>query len=57
MASGGTDANSNKLKQTQVQVDEVVGIMRTNVEKVRIIILLCQMNVVIVVCEYRTVLG
>jgi len=28
------DANANKLKNTQAQVDEVVGIMRTNVEKV-----------------------
>jgi len=29
-----TDPNANQLKQTQAQVDEVVGIMRTNVEKV-----------------------
>lgn len=28
------NAASNKLKQTQAQVDEVVGIMRVNVEKV-----------------------
>lgn len=27
-------ADSKKLQQTQAQVDEVVGIMRTNVEKV-----------------------
>lgn len=34
MASGyGPDPNS-KLKQSQAQVDEVVDIMRTNVEKV-----------------------
>jgi len=34
MASSGHDSNANMLKQTQAQVDEVVGIMRTNVEKV-----------------------
>ncbi|OQR69839.1 synaptobrevin-like [Tropilaelaps mercedesae] len=33
-SNSGTDSNSNKLKQTQAQVDEVVGIMRTNVERV-----------------------
>ncbi|XP_028966771.1 vesicle-associated membrane protein 2-like [Galendromus occidentalis] len=34
MASNMHDTNANTLKQTQAQVDEVVGIMRTNVEKV-----------------------
>lgn len=33
-AVGPNAAASNKLKQTQAQVDEVVGIMRVNVEKV-----------------------
>jgi len=28
------NASNNRLKQTQAQVDEVVGIMRVNVEKV-----------------------
>lgn len=35
--NGTSDANAaanNRLRQTQAQVDEVVGIMRTNVEKV-----------------------
>uniref|UniRef100_A0A182WJ01 V-SNARE coiled-coil homology domain-containing protein n=1 Tax=Anopheles minimus TaxID=112268 RepID=A0A182WJ01_9DIPT len=33
-ANGSNNATSNRLKQTQAQVDEVVGIMRVNVEKV-----------------------
>uniref|UniRef100_A0A8D8GKL2 Synaptobrevin n=1 Tax=Culex pipiens TaxID=7175 RepID=A0A8D8GKL2_CULPI len=33
-ANGQNAAANNKLKQTQAQVDEVVGIMRVNVEKV-----------------------
>ncbi|XP_055621503.1 synaptobrevin isoform X2 [Toxorhynchites rutilus septentrionalis] len=32
--TGSNNAGSNRLKQTQAQVDEVVGIMRVNVEKV-----------------------
>lgn len=31
---GHGSANNSKFKQTQAQVDEVIGIMRTNVEKV-----------------------
>nr|XP_029709838.1 synaptobrevin isoform X2 [Aedes albopictus] len=33
-ASSANGATANRLKQTQAQVDEVVGIMRVNVEKV-----------------------
>uniref|UniRef100_A0A182IYC5 Uncharacterized protein n=1 Tax=Anopheles atroparvus TaxID=41427 RepID=A0A182IYC5_ANOAO len=33
-ATGSSNAANNRLKQTQAQVDEVVGIMRVNVEKV-----------------------
>ncbi|XP_035919156.1 synaptobrevin-like isoform X4 [Anopheles stephensi] len=33
-ANGANNATNNRLKQTQAQVDEVVGIMRVNVEKV-----------------------
>uniref|UniRef100_A0A182NHB0 V-SNARE coiled-coil homology domain-containing protein n=1 Tax=Anopheles dirus TaxID=7168 RepID=A0A182NHB0_9DIPT len=33
-AAGSNNATNNRLKQTQAQVDEVVGIMRVNVEKV-----------------------
>lgn len=33
-AAGSNSAANNRLKQTQAQVDEVVGIMRVNVEKV-----------------------
>ncbi|XP_015787092.1 synaptobrevin-1 [Tetranychus urticae] len=32
--SGGGPATSKRLQQTQAQVEEVVGIMKTNVEKV-----------------------
>uniref|UniRef100_A0A182TSG6 V-SNARE coiled-coil homology domain-containing protein n=1 Tax=Anopheles melas TaxID=34690 RepID=A0A182TSG6_9DIPT len=33
-ANASNNATTNRLKQTQAQVDEVVGIMRVNVEKV-----------------------
>lgn len=33
-SSAANNATNNRLKQTQAQVDEVVGIMRVNVEKV-----------------------
>jgi len=33
-SSNSNNAANTRLKQTQAQVDEVVGIMRTNVEKV-----------------------
>ncbi|XP_052862652.1 synaptobrevin-1 isoform X2 [Anopheles cruzii] len=33
-ATANNNAGNNRLKQTQAQVDEVVGIMRVNVEKV-----------------------
>ena len=33
--SSGGGASSKRMQQTQAQVDEVVGIMKVNVEKVR----------------------